>query len=104
MPARALSGGNQQKLVLARELDNAPALLVVENPTRGLDILATSEIRTRLAEARAAGTAIVLYSSDLDEVVAMSDRILVLAQGTVREVDPPFDRDTVGRRMLGMSA
>jgi simple sugar transport system ATP-binding protein len=103
-PARALSGGNQQKLVLARELDGAPHLLVVENPTRGLDILAASEIRARLAAARAAGTAIVLYSSDLDEVVAMSDRILVLAQGTVREIDPPFDRESVGRRMLGMSA
>jgi general nucleoside transport system ATP-binding protein len=104
MPARALSGGNQQKLVLARELDGQPSLLVVDNPTRGLDILAAADVHRRLARAREAGTAVVFYSSDLDEVIALSDRIVVIAQGTVREIDPPFDRDAVGRRMLGMSA
>jgi general nucleoside transport system ATP-binding protein len=103
MAVRALSGGNQQKLVLARELDDAPQLLVAENPTRGLDILATRDIHRRLTAARDAGTAVVFYSSDLDEVIALSDRILVLAQGAVREVYPPFDRDAVGRRMLGVS-
>jgi ABC-type uncharacterized transport system ATPase subunit len=102
--ARTLSGGNQQKLVLARELDAAPRLLVAENPTRGLDILATSEIHSRIVAARTAATAVVFYSSDLDEVVALSDRILVIADGAVREVPPPFDRESVGRRMLGVSA
>jgi general nucleoside transport system ATP-binding protein len=102
--ARTLSGGNQQKLVLARELDAAPHLLVAENPTRGLDILATSEIHSRMVAARTSGTAVVFYSSDLDEVVALSDRILVIADGAVREVPAAFDRESVGRRMLGVSA
>jgi general nucleoside transport system ATP-binding protein len=104
IPVRTLSGGNQQKLVLARELDEQPRLLVAENPTRGLDLHATREIQQRLIAARDAGTAVVFYSSDLDEVAALSDRILVIAQGAVREVHPPFDRDSVGRRMLGVSA
>jgi general nucleoside transport system ATP-binding protein len=102
MAARTLSGGNQQKLVLARELDGAPRLLVAENPTRVLDIHSTSEIHRRLMAARETGTAIVVYSSDLDEVIALSDRILVIAQGALRETPRPFDRDLVGRRMLGV--
>jgi ABC-type uncharacterized transport system ATPase subunit len=105
LPARALSGGNQQKLVLARELgDGVARLLVVDNPTRGLDLLAAADVQRRLVAAREAGTAVVFYSSDLDEVIALSDRIVVIAQGTLRDIDPPFDRDAVGRRMLGMSA
>jgi general nucleoside transport system ATP-binding protein len=105
MPVRALSGGNQQKLVLARELgDGVARLLVVDNPTRGLDLLAAADVHRRLVAAREAGTAVVFYSSDLDEVIALSDRIVVIAQGTLRDIDPPFDRDAVGRRMLGMSA
>ena len=102
MPARALSGGNQQKLVLARELDGAPRLLIAENPTRGLDIQATAEIHRRLLAAREAGTAVIVYSSDLDEIIALGDRIVVIAQGALREMHPPFDREVVGRRMLGV--
>ena len=97
--ARTLSGGNQQKLVLARELSDAPAALVVENPTRGLDIRASAAVRDRLRAARAAGTAIVLHSGDLDETLALADRILVVHAGRVREA--PRDRDRVGRMMLG---
>jgi ABC-type uncharacterized transport system ATPase subunit len=99
-PARALSGGNQQKFVLARELDGSPALLVVENPTRGLDIRATRSVRERLSAAAAEGAAVVLYSSDLDEVLAMATRVLVLHAGEVRE--SINDRDAVGRAMLGL--
>lgn len=95
---RTLSGGNQQKFVLGRELTSAPAALVVENPTRGLDIRATREIHSALRAARDAGTAVVLYSGDLDEVLALSDRVLVVADGTVRDVG--HDRDVVGRAML----
>ena len=102
--ARTLSGGNQQKLVLARELDRQPALLVAENPTRGLDIRASAAVRDRLRAARAGGTAIIFYSSDLDEVLALSDRVFVVAHGAVRHVPSPTDRDIVGRAMLGMSA
>jgi general nucleoside transport system ATP-binding protein len=99
-PARALSGGNQQRLILARELEGRPALLVVENPTQGLDVRAAAVVFERLQAARAAGTAIVFYSSDLDEVLALATRALVVYAGTVREVAP--DRDLVGRAMLGL--
>lgn len=98
--ARTLSGGNQQRLVLGREIGTRA--LVALNPTRGLDIQATAAIRDRLLAARDAGAAIVLYSSDLDEVLALADRVLVLAQRTIREMPAPFDRETVGRAMLGL--
>jgi general nucleoside transport system ATP-binding protein len=99
--ARTLSGGNQQRLALAREIGGAA--LVALNPTRGLDIQASAAIRDRLIAARDAGAAIVLYSSDLDEVLEIADRVLVLAQRRVREIPAPFDRDVVGRAMLGLS-
>jgi simple sugar transport system ATP-binding protein len=111
--AGALSGGNQQKLVLARELDAdggterrtgddvVPAALVVESPTRGLDIRASAAVHARLREARDAGTAVVVYSSDLDEVLALADRVLTCYAGTVREV--PADRAAVGRAILGLA-
>jgi simple sugar transport system ATP-binding protein len=98
--AQTLSGGNQQRLVLARELDGRPMLLVAENPTRGLDVRSTAQIQQRLRAARDAGTAIVLYSSDVDEVLALATRVLVVHAGTVREV--PQERDLVGRAMLGL--
>ena len=99
VPARTLSGGNQQKLVLARELADAPAALVAESPTRGLDIRASAAVRDRLREARDAGTAVVVHSGDLDELLALADRILVVHQGRV--VEAPRDRERVGRMMLG---
>jgi general nucleoside transport system ATP-binding protein len=98
--ARALSGGNQQKLVLGRELAGAPAALVVESPTRGLDIRAAAAVHARLREARRAGAAVVVYSPDVDEVLALADRVLVVYAGTVRELPP--DREAVGRAMLGL--
>ncbi len=98
-PASSLSGGNQQKLVLARELDGAPRALVAENPTRGLDIAATAALQRHLLEARDAGMAIVLYSSDLDEVLALADRLVVMFEGRATEV--PLDREAAGRAMLG---
>jgi simple sugar transport system ATP-binding protein len=97
--AGTLSGGNQQKLVLARELAGEPAVLVVESPTRGLDIRASEAVHLRLREARAAGAAVIVYSADLDEVLALADRVLVVHAGTVRETPP--ERALVGRAMLG---
>jgi simple sugar transport system ATP-binding protein len=97
--ARTLSGGNQQKFVLARELADAPAALVVENPSRGLDFKATAAVQDALRAARAAGTAVVVYSSDLDEVLLLADRVYAMFDGSVREV--PADRVAVGRAMLG---
>jgi general nucleoside transport system ATP-binding protein len=103
---RALSGGNQQKLVLARELAAlpdapAPDALVVENPTRGLDVRATADVHRRLREACARGAAVVIYSSDLDEVLGLASRVFVLFDGDLREM--PLDRDAIGRAMLGLS-
>jgi simple sugar transport system ATP-binding protein len=107
---RTLSGGNQQKLVLARELDEedpasvagegAPLALVVENPTRGLDVRATADVHARLRAARDRGATVIVYSSDLDEVLALASRVLVAYAGSLREVPP--DRIVVGRAMLGL--
>ena len=107
VPMRVLSGGNQQKLVLAREMDDAGRSddvqrgIVVENPTRGLDVRATADVHARLREARDRGAAIVMYSSDLDEVLSLASRVLVVHAATVSEVPP--ERDAVGRAMLGLS-
>lgn len=98
-PVSALSGGNQQKLVLARELSGGAALVVAENPTRGLDVHATAQVHARLREARDAGAAVVVYSTDLDEVLQLATRVLVVHAGQVRELPP--ERERVGRAMLG---
>ena len=100
MPARTLSGGNQQKLVMARELSDEPQLLVAENPTRGLDIRATRAVHDRLRQTAANGAAVVVYSSDLDEVLALATRIIVVHAGRTREAS--LDREDVGRAMLGV--
>jgi simple sugar transport system ATP-binding protein len=97
--ARTLSGGNQQKFVLGRELADQPQALVVENPSRGLDFKATAAVQQALRDARDNGTAVVVYSSDLDEVLLLADRVYVMHTGTVREVHG--DREDVGRAMLG---
>ena len=101
VPVRTLSGGNQQKLVLARELDGAPPLVVAQNPTQGLDVRATVAIRARLREARDAGAGVVVYASDLDELLALADRVVVAFGGTVREISG--DAEAIGRAMLGAS-
>ena len=99
---RELSGGNQQKFVLGRELADGPALVIAENPTRGLDIRATAAVQSQLRSARETGSAVVVYSSDLDEVLALADRVVVIHAGHVRTIDPP-SRDEVARAMLGAS-
>jgi ABC-type uncharacterized transport system ATPase subunit len=96
----SLSGGNQQKLVLARELDPSPELLIAENPTRGLDIRAAHDVHERLKLAARNGAAVVMYSSDLDEVLSIADRVLVVHDGEVRECET--NRDRVGAAMLGV--
>lgn len=98
-----LSGGNQQKLVVARELDAAPKLLVAVQPTRGLDIAAVAAVRRHLLAARARGCAVLLISLDLEEVLALSDRLYTLFAGRVSLTLPraQFDERAVGRAMLG---
>jgi len=83
---RLLSGGNLQKLILAREISSRPALMVAVHPTRGLDIGATEDVRRLLLEQREAGGGIVLISEDLDELLSMSDRIAVLYEGRLMGV------------------
>ena len=96
---RSLSGGNQQKFIVGRELDGSPSALVVENPARGLDIRASAFVYDQLLQARADGVAVLLYSSDLDEVLDIADRMLVVFSGRVIEV--PMSREAIGRAMLG---
>ena len=98
-PAGALSGGNQQKFVLGRELLGPPPALVIENATRGLDVRASADVHDQLLRARDDGVAIMAYSTDLDEILSIADRMLVVFEGRVQEV--PVDRDKVGRAMLG---
>ena len=84
-PARLLSGGNQQKLVVARALDGEPDLVVAVNPTRGLDVRAARFVHDRLIEARVRGAAVLLISSDLDELGALADRVAFLSSGRLTE-------------------
>ena len=100
--ALALSGGNQQKLVLARALDQHPRVLVAENPTRGLDIRASAAVHARLRQAAADGIAVLVYSSDLDEILELAQRVVVVAGGRVVHPNPPLDRAVVGKAMLGL--
>ena len=95
-----LSGGNQQKLILGRALLSDPKVLLAENPTRGLDVKATADLHRRLRRAAARGTAVLFHSSDLDEVLAVASRVIVVSNGRTREVDGPADRRRVGRMML----
>ena len=87
--ATALSGGNQQKFIVGREMSKAPALLVASHPTRGVDVGAQGAIWEELRRAREKGMAIVLISADLEELIGMSDRLLVMLRGVVTaELDP----------------
>lgn len=86
--ARSLSGGNQQKVILARELDGEPSLLVAVYPTRGLDIGATEFIHDQIVAQRDAGCAVLLISADFDEVLKLSDRIVVLFEGQIMGTYP----------------
>jgi general nucleoside transport system ATP-binding protein len=104
LPTSAFSGGNQQKIVLARELDRNPDLLVVGQPTRGVDIGAIEFIHRRLVALRDAGKAILLVSVELDEILALSDRILVMHDGRiVGEVpEATASERTIGLMMAGV--
>jgi simple sugar transport system ATP-binding protein len=99
------SGGNQQKMVLAREIERDPRLLIVGQPTRGVDIGAIEFIHRRIIEMRDAGKAILLVSVELDEIRALSDRILVMFAGhVVGEKTPDAGEQTLGLMMAGIAA
>jgi general nucleoside transport system ATP-binding protein len=103
LPARALSGGNQQKLIIGREFELPPKLLLVSQPTRGVDIGAIEFIHRKIVELRDAGCAVLLVSAELEEVTALSDRLLVVHNGQiVGEVDPKVtSNEEIGLMMTG---
>jgi ABC-type uncharacterized transport system ATPase subunit len=101
-PAAALSGGNQQKVVLAREVSREPKVLIAAQPTRGLDVGAIEFVHRRLVEERDQGRAILLVSFELDEVLSLSDRILVLFEGRFAgEYSPDVSEEELGIAMTG---
>ncbi len=101
--ARLLSGGNIQKMILARVFERSPKLILANQPTRGLDMGAAAEVARRLLEARSRGAAIILISEDLDEILSLSDRIMVIHDGELVEADTR-DRETLGLMMAGEAA
>jgi simple sugar transport system ATP-binding protein len=106
IPAGHRSGGNIQKLIMARELSGSPQVLLVAQPTRGIDVSASAYIHERLIRQRDSGTAVLLISEDLEELMSISDRILVIYEGRiVNEVDPRVaTREEIGLMMAGGSA
>ncbi|HNS38928.1 MAG: ABC transporter ATP-binding protein [Anaerolineae bacterium] len=103
--AAKLSGGNQQKIILARELSQSPALIIANKPTRGLDIGAATYVHQKLSEERDRGAAVLLISADLDELFALSDRLMVIYSGRVMGIMPieEADLERVGLMMAGTS-
>ena len=104
-PTRLLSGGNVQKVVLARELSSRPVVIVAANPTRGLDVGATEAVRALLIEAASQGVGILLISEDLDEILLLADRIAVMYGGRIVGVVPRAEADVqhIGLMMAGSS-
>lgn len=104
--AKNLSGGNQQRLVVARELVKAPVLVVVAQPTRGLDVAATQYIRELLIKIRDEGKAVLMVSADLDEVMQLADRVAVMYEGKFMGVTKAgeLERKTIGLMMGGIQA
>lgn len=102
-----LSGGNQQKLLVGRELDRDPGVVVAHGPTQGLDLAAAAAVRGDLVAAAEAGAAVVVISADLDELLAVSHRLLVLANGRISaefDLATPLDMAALGRAMAGTDA
>src|SRR5699024_8922457 len=105
VPAKALSGGNQQKAIIAREVDRDPDLLIVANPTRGLDVGAIEFIHKRLIEQRNKYKAVLLVSFELDEILDVSDKIAVMHDGKIVGVVKPEEttEQELGLLMAGSS-
>lgn len=107
LPVSSLSGGNMQKVVVARELSSEPFVLIASQPTRGIDVGATEFIREQLVINRTEGTAVLLVSADLSEVMSLSDRIITLFEGEVTGVFPDaaeVSEEELGTYMLGVKS
>jgi len=104
LKARMLSGGNQQKMVLARELSGDPELVIASQPTRGLDVGATEYVHRRMVDARNRGAAILLISTELEEILSLSDRIAVMFEGEIMGIIPGKGADVheIGEMMAGV--
>lgn len=102
LPVTTLSGGNQQKLIVGRELARRPKVLIAVNPTRGVDLSATTKIHQEILAARAQGAGVLLISTELSEIYALSDRIAVLFKGRFAGIFPPeISAEEIGALMLG---
>jgi len=102
IPASSLSGGNQQKVVIARELSRPLRLLVASQPTRGLDVGSIETVHRRIVEARDKGTAVLVVSTELDEVLALGDRIAVMYRGAITGyVAPDAPLEEIGLMLAG---
>jgi simple sugar transport system ATP-binding protein len=101
---RSMSGGNQQKIIVAREIDQDADLVVFVQPTRGLDVGATLNIRNRIIEERDKGKAVLLISLELDEVLSCADTIGVIFSGELTKIAPAHEltRNEVGEYMMGV--
>jgi simple sugar transport system ATP-binding protein len=97
--AKNLSGGNIQKMILAREISRSPRVIIAAQPTRGLDIGATEYVREQLLEQRRQGAAIMLISEDLDEILTLSDRIAIVYEGQIMDIVP---REEATAERLGL--
>ncbi len=105
-PARLLSGGNLQRVILAREISGHPELMVAVQPTRGLDVGAIEGVQRLLLAQREAGAAVLLISEELEELLALSDRLYVIYEGRIMgelilEHDQPADIEAIGLMMTG---
>lgn len=103
MPVRNMSGGNQQKAIIAREIDLSPEVLIVAQPTRGLDVGAIEYIRTRIVAERDKGRAVLLVSFELDEIMNLCDRIAIISHGEIAGIfrDGDIDEQEIGFMMAG---
>ena len=105
-PVSGLSGGNQQKVIVAREFSRPIKLLIASQPTRGLDVGSIEYIHSRIIEKRDEGTAVLLVSSELDEILALSDRIAVMYKGQIVAIVPALGvtKEYLGLLMAGVQA
>jgi simple sugar transport system ATP-binding protein len=102
-PARMLSGGNLQRVILAREISGEPSLMVAVQPTRGLDVGAIEGVQRLLLAQREAGAAILLISEELEELLSLSDRIYVIYEGEIMGETSDGDVEAIGLMMTGTS-